>query len=67
MTAFPLLDTDTITLYQYGHSPLAARVVAVASQLSGIGVSIITVEEQMTGRQTSLRRAKTDSQLAYGF
>ena len=67
MTALPLLDTDTITLYQHGHAPLVARVAAAVSQLPGIGVTIITIKEQMTGRQAFLRRAKTDAQLAYAY
>lgn len=62
-----LLDTDTVTLYQHGHAALVTRVPAAASQPPGLGVTIITVEEQVTGRQAALRRAKTDAQLAHAY
>ncbi len=67
MTDLRLIDTDTITFYQHGREPLVKSITAAASQPSGLGVTIITIEEQVTGRQAALRHAKTDAQLAYAY
>jgi tRNA(fMet)-specific endonuclease VapC len=54
-----LLDTDHLTLYQMGHPQLLQN---VARRLTHqLGISVITVEEQLTGWQTALRQAKDDA------
>jgi tRNA(fMet)-specific endonuclease VapC len=50
-----VLDTDIFTLYQSGHP---------ADELA---VSVITVEEQLTGWYTKLRKAKKRDQLARAY
>jgi tRNA(fMet)-specific endonuclease VapC len=58
MTLF-LLDTDQLTLYQMGHPQVVQNVVKHASH--ALAVSVITVEEQLTGWQRALHIAKTDA------
>ena len=59
MTAYTL-DTDTTTLLLRGHAEVCAHAAAVdAEQLS---VTIITVEEILTGWYSQIRRAKNDAQ-----
>lgn len=60
---YSLLDTDTLTLFQHGQKALVQRVVA-AIQAESLGVTIISIEEQLDGRHAYLRRAKTDVQTA---
>jgi tRNA(fMet)-specific endonuclease VapC len=57
-----VLDTDILTLYQTGH----AAVVANARKHFGspLTVSVISVEEQLSGWYTRLRRAKKPDELA---
>jgi tRNA(fMet)-specific endonuclease VapC len=51
-----LLDTDTVSLYQHGHPLVCA---AVADRPSGaVVISIMTVEEQLSGWYAELRRSK---------
>jgi tRNA(fMet)-specific endonuclease VapC len=60
-----LLDTDTVTLYQFGHPGVVERV--LAHQGSDLHVAVITVEEQLTGWYTKLRKAKKRDQLARAY
>ena len=54
-----LLDTDHVTLYQMGHPQLLQN---VARHLTDqLAISVITVEEQLTGWQAALRQAKDDA------
>jgi tRNA(fMet)-specific endonuclease VapC len=54
-----LLDTDHLTLYQMGHPRLLQNVARhLADQLA---ISVITVEEQLTGWQRALRQARDDA------
>jgi len=54
------LDTDTTTLLLHGHATVCGRAAAIdAEQLS---VTIITVEEILTGWYSQIRRAKKDEQ-----
>lgn len=54
------LDTDTTTLLLRGHAEVCAHAAAIeAEQLS---VTIITVEEILTGWYSQIRRAKNDAQ-----
>ena len=57
-----LLDTDTVSLYQHGHPLVCA---AVAGRPSGaVAISIMTVEEQLSGWYAELRRSKKAAKLA---
>jgi tRNA(fMet)-specific endonuclease VapC len=51
-----LLDTDHLTLYQVGHPRVLQNLsLHVAQRLA---ISVITVEEQLTGWQRALRQAR---------
>jgi tRNA(fMet)-specific endonuclease VapC len=54
-----LLDTDHFTLYLMGHPQLLQN---VARHLTNqLAVSVITVEEQLTGWQRALHQARDDT------
>jgi tRNA(fMet)-specific endonuclease VapC len=54
-----LLDTDHLTHYQMGHPQVLANVARhVTDQLA---ISVITVEEQLTGWQRALHQARDDT------
>jgi tRNA(fMet)-specific endonuclease VapC len=54
-----ILDTDSLTLYQEGHSQVCRQVAAHSSE--ELAISIISVEEQLSGWFTMIRRT-TDHQ-----
>jgi tRNA(fMet)-specific endonuclease VapC len=50
-----LLDTDHLTLYQYGHALVTRR----AKLHSGeVGISVVTIEETLRGRLAALAQAR---------
>lgn len=51
-----LLDTDTLSLFQHQHPAILAQIAAHPTDT--IGITIVTVEEQLAGRLSVLRRAK---------
>jgi tRNA(fMet)-specific endonuclease VapC len=54
-----LLDTDHLTLYQMGHPQVLTN---VARHLTDqLAISVITVEEQLTGWQRALHQARDDA------
>lgn len=54
-----LLDTDHLTLYQMGHPQLLQN---LAQHLTDhLAISVISVEEQLTGWQRALHQAKDDA------
>ena len=57
-----VLDTDTLSLLQEGQPTVLACV--AAHQPDEIAVSVITVEEQLSGWYRQLRRAKKPEELA---
>lgn len=57
-----VLDTDILSLYQLGNATIQERV--AKHQPHELAVSIITVEEQLSGWYTLRRRVKDRSQLA---
>jgi tRNA(fMet)-specific endonuclease VapC len=60
-----VLDTDTVTLFQWNHTTVMAR---VAQHSSGeIAISVVTVEEQLSGWYTQLRKAKRPEKLAWAY
>src|SRR5436305_14387003 len=57
-----VLDTDTLSLYQWGHPIVTQR---VSSQpATDLAVTVITVQEQMDGWRAALARANTPAALA---
>jgi tRNA(fMet)-specific endonuclease VapC len=60
-----VLDTDTLTLFQHGHEGVLRNVQSHAP--SELAVSVITVEEELRGWYTKLRRAKKRDQLARAY
>jgi len=60
-----VLDTDHFTLYRYGHETVTRRVEAVrADQLA---ITIITIEEQLTGWYTQVRQARSAEKLTRAY
>ena len=57
-----VLDTDILTLYQTGDATVVGHVMREFS--SGLRVTVISVEEQLGGWYTRLRRAKQREDLA---
>jgi tRNA(fMet)-specific endonuclease VapC len=57
-----VLDTDILTLFQNGHAAVTQRV--QQHPYTEIAVCIISVEEQLAGWYTKLRKSKTDPDLA---
>ncbi len=57
-----VLDTDTTTLYQWDH-PVICQNIAI-HQADQISITIISVEEQLTGWYSFVRTAKTLDQVA---
>jgi tRNA(fMet)-specific endonuclease VapC len=52
-----ILDTDILTLYQEGQPQVCQNVAAHSSE--ELAISIITVEEQLSGWFSMIRRPKT--------
>jgi tRNA(fMet)-specific endonuclease VapC len=61
-----LLDTDIFSLWAVSHPGVRARV--AAHPPADVGITVLTVEEALTGWQTALRQAKSndDRALTYG-
>jgi tRNA(fMet)-specific endonuclease VapC len=57
-----VLDTDTLTLLQEGHGAILARVAVCAA--GDLAITVISVEEQLSGWYRRLRRTKKPEDLA---
>jgi tRNA(fMet)-specific endonuclease VapC len=57
-----VLDTDMLTLYQLGNPAVVRQVTRHLRE--ELAVTVLTVEEQLTGWYTRLRRAKRREELA---
>src|SRR4051794_24167317 len=57
-----VLDTDTLTLAQRGHSEVSRRI--SATDPSQFAITVVSVEEQLSGWYTMLRRARQPDELA---
>lgn len=60
-----VLDTDILALYQMGAAAVTTHVAAVPE--SQIAITILTVEEQLSGWYTMLRRARRREELARAY
>lgn len=60
-----VLDTDTLQLYQDGNAKVIGRVRSVAP--GNRAISVVTVEEQLSGWYTQLRQAKSAKRLAWAY
>ena len=60
-----VLDTDTLTLVIRGNELVCRRVLQLAADQ--LAVSIITVEESLTGWYTQIRRARRDNDLLRAY
>src|SRR5262245_28674518 len=60
-----VLDTDILPLFQSGHAAVTQHV--QQHPLTELVVTVISVEEQLTGWYTKLRRAKKRDQLARAY
>ena len=60
-----VLDTDCLTLLLRGQTAISRR--AAVHDPAELALTIVTVEETLTGRYTQLRRAKKDEQLIRAY
>ncbi len=60
-----ILDTDVLTLFLHGETTVCHRVASVSPD--ELAVTIITVEEVLTGWYSELRRARRDDQLVRAY
>ena len=57
-----ILDTDIVSLFQHNHPAVCAEV--QKHPLKELAITVLTVEEQLSGCYSELRRAKKPSALA---
>src|SRR5262249_33974035 len=60
-----VIDTDILTLYETGHQAVCQRV--AAHQPSELAITVISVEEQLTGRFAQIRRARQPDEIARAY
>ena len=60
-----ILDTDTLTLFQEGHP--ADRKRASEHPQNELAITVLSVEEQLSGWYTALRHAKQIDRLAWAY
>jgi tRNA(fMet)-specific endonuclease VapC len=60
-----VLDTDILTLVQEGHTVVGQRF--LAQRPEDVAVTVLTVEEQLSGWYTELRKAKRPEKLARAY
>lgn len=60
-----VLDTDVLSLYQQGHPGLSARV--QSHDLTELAITVISLEEQLTGWYTLLRQARQPKQTIVAY
>lgn len=60
-----ILDTDTLQLFEDKHPHVVAHVQMIAPE--NLAVSVISVEEQLSGWYTQLRQAKRPDRLAWAY
>jgi tRNA(fMet)-specific endonuclease VapC len=60
-----VLDTDILTLFEREHSMVSAHI--AEHRPSEIAISVVTVEEQLSGWYAQLRQAKSPERLAWAY
>lgn len=60
-----VMDTDVLTLFQRNHEQVIARVAEHSAD--SIAISVVTVEEQLSGWYAQLRKAKKPEKLAWVY
>ena len=60
-----VLDTDHVSLYRYAHSSVTARVDATPAEQ--LATTVITIEEQISGWYTQIRKARDANKLARAY
>jgi tRNA(fMet)-specific endonuclease VapC len=60
-----ILDTDTLTLFQHGHAIVTSR--CAACPPGELAITVISVEEQLDGRFTSIRRSRRSDDIAVAY
>ena len=60
-----ILDTDIMTLYQQGQPRVVEHV--LAHPLPELAIAVVSVEEELTGWYTKLRKARQRDQLARAY
>ncbi len=60
-----LLDTDILTLYQWDDPIVVQKIKAHSA--TDVGITVISVEEQLTGWHARVRRAKRPDDLARAY
>ena len=60
-----ILDTDTLTLFQKGHQEICNRFFQQARD--NVAITVLSVEEQISGWYTQLRQAKKPERLAWAY
>jgi len=63
--SFWILDTDHVSLFQHRHPLVIQRVNAVNSE--DIGLTVITVEEQMRGWLNAIRQSSRPDRLLWAY
>ncbi len=63
MSELYVLDTDCFTLFQRGHEAVVAHVAAV----DRLAITIVTVDESLTGWYSRVRQSKNSEQLAAAY
>src|SRR5207302_7680394 len=60
-----VLDTDILTLFERKHPTVVAKV--AEHDAAQIAISVVTVEEQLSGWYTQLRQAKRPDRVAWAY
>jgi hypothetical protein len=60
-----ILDTDIMTLYQQGQPRVVEHV--LAHPMPELAIAVVSVEEELTGWYTKLRKARKRDQLARAY
>jgi tRNA(fMet)-specific endonuclease VapC len=57
-----VLDTDCLSLWQYGHPEISSRIAAISPD--ELAITVITVQEQLDGWHSRLSRVSNNEQLS---